>query len=227
MYKEKGEIGMYNVKQYKDLMRYIKEKGKKNNKNNRWEFALFLTVLVRERIGCIEAMKLLFDYCQVVAPAEKKFNEKDLANRYKELKSYGKVGKEVGLSYNTVRQKVDSYNEVENFVNQSVNGELVKKIDKEIEVNNISIEDILFRINFSLNYLENRLKKQEEENKILKKELEGIKRDRMEFSDSRKGEKIKHWIDNEYYYEEEEEEEEEEEYEEYDIKNNDLDFNFK
>lgn len=144
MYKEKGEIGMYNVKQYKELMNYIKEERKQNRKNNRWEFALFLAVLVREKISCIEAMQFLFDYSQEVAPAEKKSNPKYLAERFEKLGSYGRVAKEVGLSYNTVKQKIESYHEVEGFVNQGVNSDLVERINKRIKDNDLNIEEILY-----------------------------------------------------------------------------------
>ena len=172
---------MYSVKQYKDLMRYIKEEGKKNSKENRGEFALFLTVLIREKVNCIEAMRFLFDNAQMVAPAEKKFNEKDLAEKFKKLGSYGKVAKEEGLSYNTVRQKVEYYKEVEKFVNKDIDRELVEKIDKKIKNTDLSIEEMLYpemlkgkmqkyfeNEIYTLEYLENNIKQTIEKNRSSK-----------------------------------------------------------
>lgn len=172
---------MYNVKQYKDLMKYIKEKGKNNSKENRWEFALFLTVLMREKISCIEALKFLFDYAQEVAPAEKKFNEKDLAEKFRKVGSYGKIAKEEGLSYNTVRQKVENFNEVEGFVNKDIDSDLVEKIDKKIKNTDLSIEEMLYpemlkgkmqkyfeNEIYTLEYLENNIKQTIERNRSSK-----------------------------------------------------------
>lgn len=102
---------MINLKFYKKLYQFIKEGGKSNRETNTWEFAFFMSVLIKKDIRCIDIIKFLFDYSYEFSPAEKQINPSELAESFKKLGSYEKVAKEYGLSYNTVRSKVESFNE--------------------------------------------------------------------------------------------------------------------
>lgn len=108
---------MINLKFYKKLYQFIKEGGKSNRETNTWEFAFFMSVLIKKDIRCIDIIKFLFDYSYEFSPAEKQINPSELAESFKKLGSYEKVAKEYGLSYNTVRSKVESFNEFIRYLN--------------------------------------------------------------------------------------------------------------
>lgn len=125
---------MINLKFYKKLYQFIKEGGKSNRETNTWEFAFFMSVLIKKNIRCIDIIKFLFDYSYEFSPAEKQINPSELAESFKKLGSYEKVGKEYGLSYNSVRNKVESFNEFILYLNSiGADNKFIERVYKFID----------------------------------------------------------------------------------------------
>lgn len=127
---------MINLKFFERLQKFVKKRDKHGEKLSP-EFVYFMSILIKEDIRCLDAMKFLFDYCCECAPADKKIDSVELIEKFNETRSYNKVAKEKGLSYNTVRNKIEAYIELVNYM-------------KEIGLNKDFVDDVKF--NFKYNY---------------------------------------------------------------------------
>lgn len=90
------------------LYQRILEKMKKSNSKKEYEaeFIEFVAFLCKKDFDYLDVLYFFFNEYQKNAPAQKG-NTGEIERIYKQCKSYSKVAKDLGLSYNTVRSKLE------------------------------------------------------------------------------------------------------------------------